>query len=177
MESRGKYRDYSYQELEELIEAGKNNKDFNVLGFYRSLLENKQLSSEQAVALRDAAHRHFQKQFDFLQIKDPVTYLKVTLLGEEYTKGDEDNLWRQIVRNQQIILKEKRIRHRNFGTYSIHDCGYDWCPYKGMMVRQGSELARSTMHFETDKPRNSRKYKSLQAKSDRKHYDPKKDMD
>jgi hypothetical protein len=139
----------------------------------RWITENPHLTEEQAVAIRDTAHKYFYRQFDFLQIKDPSTYLDLTLLGEDYTKGDKDNLWRQIVRNQQAILKKKRIKHRNFGTYSIHDCGYDWCPYNGMMIRQGSELAESTMHFDSDKPRNSKKQKSLQRRLERKHFDPK----
>jgi hypothetical protein len=126
MVSGKKYNDYQYEELKELLDKGQADKEINVLGFYRSLLENKHLSVEQAIELRETAHGHFQKQFNFFQIKDPSTYLKVTLLGEEYTKGDEDNLWRQIVRNQQSILKEKRIKHRNFGTYSIHNCDYEW---------------------------------------------------
>ena len=120
-----KYREYNYEELKGLLDRGKVDKEFNVLGFYRSLLENEDLSPEQAIELRNIAHQHFQKQFEFLQLKDPITYLKVTLLGEDYTKGDTDNLWRQIIHNQQAILKVKRIRHRNFGVSSIHDCGYD----------------------------------------------------
>ncbi|HEV7333645.1 MAG TPA: hypothetical protein VGN63_21605 [Flavisolibacter sp.] len=177
MVSGKKYKDYQFEELKELLDNCQTDKEFNALGFYRSLLENEHLSVEQAIKLRDTAHQHFQKQFNFLQIKDPSTYLKVTLLGEDYTKGDEDNMWRQIVRNQQAILKEKRIKHRNFGTYSIHNCGYDWCPYNGMMIRQGSELAEGTMHFDTDKPRNDKKQKSLRRKLERKHYDPKADLE
>jgi hypothetical protein len=175
MAEKKKYKDYSFEELKELLAQGKT-KDFNALGFYRSLLENEALSKEQAVSLRDTAHQYFQKQFDFLQIKDLSTYLKVTLLGQEYTKGDEQNLVRQIVNNQQAILKDKRIKHRNFGTYSIHDCCYEWCPYNGMMIQQGSKLAEGSMHFDSDKPKASRKQKSQQQKSERKHFDPRTEL-
>ena len=175
MSEKKKYKDYSFEELKDLLAQGKS-KGFNTLGFYRSLLENETLSKGQAVSLRDAAHQHFQKQFDFLQIKDLSTYLKVTLLGQEYTKGDEQNLVRQIVKNQQTILKDKRIKHRNFGTYSIHDCGYEWCPYNGMMVKQGSQLARGSMHFDSDCPKASRQQKSKRNTSERKHFNPRKDM-
>jgi hypothetical protein len=111
-----------------------------------------------------------------MQLKDPSTYFRVTMLGQEYTKGDEQNLWRLIVKNQQELLKEKRIKHRNFGTYSIHDCGYDWCPYNGMMAKQGSPLARGAMHFDTDRPKASRQQKSERNKSERKQFNPGKHM-
>jgi hypothetical protein len=33
----------------------------------------------------------------------------------ELTNGDKEELWRKIRENQQKILKQKRIRHQNFG--------------------------------------------------------------
>lgn len=53
--------------------------------------------------------------------------------------------------NQQKILKEKRFGHRNFGDYSKHNCGYENCPYNGIMVKQGKFLCEGTMSFDTDK--------------------------
>ncbi len=89
--------------------------DFNTLGLYRSLLENEQLSLEDKLVLRNHAHGIFKKQFDFLQLKDPLTYVEVTYLGQELTKGDEQQIWRDISRFQEKVLEEKRISHRNFG--------------------------------------------------------------
>ena len=166
------YREYSFEELKLLLAEARQRKGINVLGFYRSLLENRLLSKEEAIELRDDAHVYFQKQFDFLQLKDPDTFLKITLLGEEFTEADEHQLWRNIKRNQQAILKEKRIRHRNFGVYSIHDCGYGWCRYNGMMIRQGSEIAEGYMHFDSDKPRHNKQQKSLRYRAERKRFNP-----
>lgn len=98
------------------------------------------------------------------------------LLGQEYTKGGEQNLVRQMVKNQQTILKDKRIKHRNFGTYSNHDCGRDWCPYNGMMIKRGSELAEGPMHFDSDRSKASRQQKSKRLKSERKQFNPSKEM-
>ena len=176
MQEEKKYRDLTFDELKVLVQNHKKSTAINTLGFYRSLLENDNLTKEQAIQLRDIAHEHFQKQFNFLQLKDPSTYFKVTMIGQEYTKGDEQNLWRQIVKNQQDILRDKRIKHRNFGTYSIHDCGYDWCPYNGMMVQQGSALAEGSMHFNSDRPKASRQQKSKRNKIERKQFDPRKDI-
>ncbi len=134
--------------------------NFNTLGLYRSLLENKNLSSQDQIEVRDLAHSYFQKTFDFLQLKDPLTYLKVYHLGEELTIQQERAFWEVIKKNQEKILKEKRIKHRNFGTYSRHDCGYDSCPYNGLMIRQGSHLAESSICFKSDRKKGEIKEKA-----------------
>ncbi|RYZ49237.1 MAG: hypothetical protein EOP49_16745, partial [Sphingobacteriales bacterium] len=131
-----KYNTYSYAELSALIDQHRSEKTFNALGFYRSLLENDSLSTDEAIALRDRANETLGKTFAFLQLKDPQTYHRLLLLGKEYTKADEDELWRQIARGQQAILNDKQIRHRNFGVHAKHNCGYDWCPYNGLMIHQ-----------------------------------------
>ena len=148
------------EEYRTCIENHKQYDDFNTLGLYRSLLENELLTMEEKLKIRDFAHIFFQKTFDFLQLKDPYTYFKVSTLGEDLTRGDELNHWRIIRQNQQQILKQKKIKHRNFGAYSKHDCGYEHCPYNGLMVKQGSPLAESSMHFKTDKNHPSKKAKA-----------------
>jgi hypothetical protein len=47
----------------------------------------------------------------------------------------------------------------------------------GIMAQQGSNLAEGIMHFATDKPRNGKKQKSQQRRSERKHYKPKADLE
>ncbi len=143
--------------------------DFNTLGLYRSIVENEKLTLAEKLELRDYAHAIFQKTFDFLQLKDPKTYVDVCTLGEELTKADENQWYKNVWAYQQRQLKEKKFNHRNFGIYSIHDCGYDTCPYNGMMIHRGSRLAESNMHFETDKNKWAAQSKSERLKRDRKN--------
>lgn len=150
------------------IDNYKKYKDFNTLGLYRSIVENEKLNLEDKIAIKDYAHKTFRKTFDFLQLKDPKTFVEVEYLGQELTKGDEQNIWDDIRKNQQLILADKKIKHRNFGEYSKHNCGYDNCVWNGVMIRQGSWLSQSNMHFDSDKSRYQQKLKSDKRKSDRK---------
>lgn len=150
------------------IDNHKKYKDFNTLGLYRSILENSKLSPDDKIAVREYAHQYFKKTFDFLQLKDPVTFVEVEYLGQELTKGDEQRIWNDIKINQQKILTDKKIKHRNFGIYAKHNCGYDTCVYDGMMIRQGSRLMESHMHFEGDRNRYAAKDKSDKRRSNRK---------
>lgn len=131
----------TFKEYFHYIENNKTYTDFNTLGLYRSLTENEQLDTAQKIEVRDFAHTFFQKQFDFLQIKDPDTYIAITTLGEVLTEGDMHQIWVDVWTYQEKTLKDKRIKHRNFGVYSKHNCPYEDCPFNGMMVRQYSGLA------------------------------------
>ncbi len=143
--------------------------DWNTLGLYRSIIEHPNLTLEEKIKVRDSAHTFFQKQFDFLQLKDPLTYMAIVLLGQQPTKADELQLWEEVRKNQQKILTEKRIKHRNFGTYSLHDCGVEGCVYSGMMVRQGSILCETKIRFDSDKSQVSGIIKSERIKKERKN--------
>jgi hypothetical protein len=125
--------------------------DFNPLGLFRSLLENNQLRLGQRQLLRDAAIAEFPKFYEFLQLKDPTTYIQLSTLGQELTVADERAAWEEIKRQQQLILTRKRLGHRNFGTYSRHNCAYDTCPYNGLMIRQNSRLAESVLRFHSER--------------------------
>lgn len=139
--------------------------DFNTLGLYRSLTENEKLDIAEKIEVRDYAHIFFQKQFDFLQIKDPFTYSKVISLGRKLTKADEHQMWLDIKNYQERTLKDKRIKHRNFGVYSKHMCGYDDCRFNGIMIREGSPLEECSMrNFGMEK-----KWKSEKIKLERKN--------
>jgi len=151
------------------IDNYKKYKDFNTLGLYRSIVEHEKLSLADKIFVRDYAHKTFKKSFDFLQLKDPVTFVEVEYLGQELTKGDEQNCWNNIRRNQQQILADKRIWYRNFGVYSKHNCGYDTCVLNGIMIKQGTWLTESTMHFDSDKNHYISKEKSEKRKIDRKN--------
>lgn len=154
------FNQFTKEEYLKTIPNHKQYSDFNTLGLYRSLLENENLTLEEKMEIRDFANGYFQKTFDFLQLKDPQTYFEVSTLGEELTRGDVLNLWRIIRENQEKILKDKKIKHRNFGTYSKHDCGYDTCPYNGLMIKQGSHLAETSMCFVTDSNKDEKKLKA-----------------
>lgn len=60
----------------------------------------------------------------------------------------------------------------NFGEYSKHNCGYDTCVWNGIMVRQGSWLAESNMHFDSDRNKYQQKLKSDKRKYERKNEKP-----
>jgi hypothetical protein len=164
-----KFNEMSVAEYHFFIDNHKQYKDFNTLGLYRSLVENEKLTLEEKLELRDYAHAQFQKTFDFLQLKDPETFIKVSSLGQELTKADEKQLFEEVRRNQQRILADKKIKHRNFGTYSKHDCGVETCYFFGMMIQKGSFLCEAVMRFESDKPIKSAKLKAERMKKDRKN--------
>jgi hypothetical protein len=159
----------TFSEYLAFIPMHKSFSDWNTLGLYRSIIEHKKLTLEEKIKVRDLAHTFFQKQFDFLQLKDPLTYMTIVSLGQELTKADERQLWEEVKKNQQKILTEKRIKHRNFGTYSLHDCGVENCVYRGMMVRQGSILCETEIRFDGDKSRVSGLIKSERIKKERKN--------
>jgi hypothetical protein len=130
MEIGQNFNTLTLQECFFYIDNYKKYKDFNTLGLYRSIVENEKLTLDDKIALRDYAHNTFKKTFDFLQLKDPKTFVEVEYLGQELTTGDEQNIWNNIRRNQQLILEDKKIKHRNFGNYSKHNCGYDSCVWE-----------------------------------------------
>ena len=132
------------------IDNHKKYTDFNVLGLYRSILENEKLLLDDKIAIRDYANTFFQKTYDFLQLKDVSTYFDLTVLGREMTKADENQLITDIHNFQEKTLKDKKIKHRSFGDYSKHNCGNENCRFNGIMIKQGSYLAESTMHFNND---------------------------
>jgi hypothetical protein len=157
-----KLNQLTYAEYISILDRYQKYTDFNTLGLYRSILENDKLTLEQKIAIRELAHEKFLKTFEFLQLKDPRTYMKVSTLGETLTRADERQLWENVKTQQQKILTDKRIKHRNFGTYSKHDCGYEDCPYNGIMIHQGSRLSEGHIYFDSDEHDHWR-FKSLKA--------------
>jgi hypothetical protein len=154
------------------IDNHKQYSDFNTLGLYRSLKENKHLSLEEKIRVRDYAHAKFKKSFDFLQVKDYHTWIYVEYLGVDLTENQENSIYIHVIRkNQQLILKNKKIKHRNFGIYSKHICWcYECCPQEGLMLKQGASggLAGGDMVFRTDQ-HGSQKEKAEKRKKDRKN--------
>lgn len=164
-----KFNELTLEEYFFFIDHHKKYSDFNTLGLYRSIVEHELLTLEEKITLREYAHKKFRKTFDFLQLKDPKTFVEVECLGLELTKGDERHIWEEVRKNQQKILSDKKIKHRNFGDYSKHNCGYSDCIYDGMMIRQGSPVAECSMHFNSDKRKNELNSKLGKQKSERKN--------
>jgi hypothetical protein len=167
MEIGQKFNRLTLKEYFFYIDNHKKYKDFNTLGLYRSIVENEKLSLDERIQVREYSHKAFRKTFDFLQLKDPKVFVDVSTLGQILTKGDEEKIWNDIRTNQQKILSDKRIKHRNFGQYSKHNCGYDDCVWNGLMIRQGSWLAEGNMHFTGDNTRYQQRLKSDRRKLDR----------
>ena len=160
---------FTYQEYSSLLSQYQKYTDFNTLGLFRSITENEKLDPAQKIAIRDQAVTAFHKTFEFLQLKDPETYFELTTLGQQLTVADKEQRWTDIRLTQQKILKDKKLRHRNFGTYSKHLCGYDTCPLNGVMLRQAdSTRAVRPMSFCSDKNRYTIRLKSEQRKQVRK---------
>lgn len=168
MEIGQKFNQLTLKEYFFFIDNYKKYSDFNTLGLYRSIVENEKLSLEEKIELREYSHKTFRKTFDFLQLKDPKVFVEVSYLGSELTKVDLDRIWDDVQKNQQKILADKRIKHRNFGDYSKHHCGQDDCIWKGLMIRRGSWLSEGNMHFVGDKNKYQQKVNSERRKSDRK---------
>lgn len=162
------FNTFSKQEYFEIVPEHKKYSDFNTLGLYRSILENEKLSQDEKFEVFELANEHFQKTFDFLVLKDPRTWFDLTHLGKELTRSQERDLWRDVRKRQEKLLKDKKIKHRNFGIYSKHECGVPFCPYDGLMVHPKSPLATSHIHFKSDKIPFAAKEKSEKRKSERK---------
>ncbi|RSK50188.1 hypothetical protein [Hymenobacter rigui] len=161
----------TYSEYGSVLSQHQKYTDFNTLGLFRSIIENEKLNLTQKIDLRNLAEAVFGKTFEFLQLKDPATYFALTTLGEQLTVADTAQRWTDIRVNQQIILRDKKLRHRNFGTYSRHNCGYDDCPLKGVMLRQtDSTRAVRPMSFCADKNRHTIRLKAVARKQDRKFF-------
>ena len=164
-----KFKQLSKSQYYHFIENYKKYTDFNTLGLYRSITENERLTLEDRIEIRDYANLTFAKTFNFYQLKDPYTYFKLTTLGIELTAADKNQAWKDIRTNQEKILKDKKIKHRNFGDYSKHNCGYDTCRLNGLMIKKGSWFAEDVMCFDSDKNRYAAKEKSERLKKGRKN--------
>lgn len=174
-----KFNTLSVKEYLSIIDNHKRYIDFNTLGLYRSIVEHEKLTLDEKLEVVHYANAVFAKTFEFLQLKDPKTYFDIVTLGRELTKGDEQQLWEDIRRNQQKILNDKNIKHRNFGDYSKHNCGIANCPYNGLMIKQGSTLSEGSMHFANDKPPyfSTGKYKKIQGEKKHSKRDINRDLE
>jgi hypothetical protein len=163
------FNTFNLREYMDIIPNYKKYTDFNTLGLYRSIHETQKLSTEEKIVVRDYANTFFQKTYDFLQIKDPWTYVDLEILGLDLTRQQEHLVWEKVGVYQQIYLKEKKIKHRNFGMFSKHSCGYENCPYNGIMIKHGSVNTEVKMTFKTDKNTCNLGKKSKEAIKDRKN--------
>ncbi|GAA0879863.1 hypothetical protein GCM10009119_28320 [Algoriphagus jejuensis] len=164
-----KFNELSKSEYFYFIDRHGDYSDFNTLGLYRSICENDNLDLADRLEVRNYANQFFGKTFEFLQVKDPRTYFELTTLGEELTVADERQVWNEIRKNQERILSDKKIKHRNFGDHSKHNCGHPGCPFDGMMIRQDSWLTEMHIVFNSDRNKTGVKAKSERLKKERKN--------
>ena len=174
-----RFNQLSKKEYFYYVDHYKKYTDFNTLGLYRSISENNKLDTLDRIEVRDYANNTFGRTFEFYQLKDPVTYYNLVTLGKDLTVADTQKVWDDIRKNQEKILSKKKIKHRNFGEYSKHNCGYEDCQLNGLMIRQGSKFTESHMYFNSDKDKYLAKEKSRLIKRDRKNTDAiiQKDLD
>jgi hypothetical protein len=132
---------------------------------YRGIRESTKLTDEIKVELRDAYNVVFQKTFNFLVMKDPGLYRYfVELDGDKMKDHEMEEL-------QQKAYNKLKKKHRSFGVYSKHMCGYDDCPLNGLMLPGGSSIQEyeGTMCFKSDKPSYNKNGKDIRrAKNKRK---------
>jgi hypothetical protein len=166
-----KLNQFSYKDLITIMKNYSKYVDFNSLGLFRAIVEHEKLDLNQRIALRDMAIGIFPKFYNFLQIKDPHTYFHLQTLGQELTNADKRAFYKQIKANQYEILHRKRIKHRNFGIYSKHSCGYKDCKLDNLMVKQNSWFkeyeiifAEESSHNHHKKAKNYQKYKMRNAR-------------
>lgn len=159
------------------IDNHKKYSDFNTLGLYRSILENLKLNLSQKLEIRNYANAIFQKTFDFLQIKEPQTYFELITLGQELTNADANQVWKNIKTNQQKILLDKRIKHRNFGVYAKQsEFAGDLPRQNRIMLKQKNTIdsprtpfCNTPMQFKSDKSKTIAVIKSQKQKKQRKN--------
>ncbi|MTB50192.1 hypothetical protein [Lewinella sp. W8] len=151
MEIGRKIRELSARKIHQILREHHRYTDFNRLGLFRGILESEKLTLEQKQSLKEAAVAAFPKYYDFLILKDPDTWDQLEHLGQERLQPELRRDWQDIRRRQKSMLREKRLRHRNFGVYSKHLCGYDHCRYNGSMVKaKHSPRYGYEMHFDSD---------------------------
>jgi hypothetical protein len=61
-----------------------------------------------------------------------------------------------------------------FNQFTKHNCGYDYCPYNGLMIRQGSTIAEMSMCFATDESKNGRRQKALRQEKEQQDWKDKR---
>ncbi len=108
MKIRRKFNTLTFNEYIFYLDRHKDFSDFNVLCIFRSIIENDNLSVDEKIFIRDYANRTFGKTFNFLQLKDPDTYFKLSTIGVELTTGDRERLWETTIKNQQKSFLKKR---------------------------------------------------------------------
>ncbi len=91
-----KFNELTLKEYFFFIDNYKKYSDFNTLGLYRSIVENEKLTIKEKIEVREYANNTFMKTFNFLQLKDPETFVEVSTLGQEFTKGDKEKIWNDI---------------------------------------------------------------------------------
>lgn len=119
-----RYNTFNYDEYIFYLNKYKEYKNFNIYGIFNSFLENKILTDPEKLKLIKKYSEKFYKSFEFLKVKNEHLYLKLFSIIEnkDYTangkNGLYDNAVKNIERDVEKILNNKKIKYRNFGENS-----------------------------------------------------------
>ena len=93
--------------------------DFNPLGLYRSILENDKLDEAARLEVLALANQYFQRFYNFLFIKDPVAYSRLTTLGQGLSETQQRQHLSHVWDRREQWCAEKGIRHQRIGTSTV----------------------------------------------------------
>lgn len=117
-----KFNTLSLSEYRHTIENHDKYTDFNLLGLYRSILENPRLDEAGQLEVLTLANRHFQTFYDFLIVKDINTYARLSRLGQAPLTDTQAQQYREQLREQALkILAHKKIRNWRVGIYATSE--------------------------------------------------------
>ena len=93
--------------------------DFNPLGLYRSILENDKLDEAALLEILAFANQYFQRFYNFLFVKDPVTYSRLATLGQGLSETQQWQHLSHVWDRREKWCAEKGIRHQRIGASTV----------------------------------------------------------
>ena len=93
--------------------------DFNPLGLYRSILENDKLDEAARLEILAFANQYFQRFYDFLFVKDPVTYSRLATLGQGLSETQQRQHLSRVWDRREQWCAEKGILHQRIGVSTV----------------------------------------------------------
>ncbi len=118
-----KFKQMSMAEYRHYIAHHQKYADFNPLGLYRSILENDKLDEAAQLEILAFANQYFQRFYDFLFVKDPVTYSRLATLGQGLSETEQRQHLSRVWDRREKWCAEKGIRHQRIGASTV-SCYY-----------------------------------------------------
>ena len=114
-----KFKQMSMAEYRHYIAHHQKYADFNPLGLYRSILENDKLDEATRLEVLAFANQYFQRFYDFLFVKDPVTYSRLATLGQGLSETQQRQHLSHVWDGREKWCAEKGIRHQRIGVSTV----------------------------------------------------------